>query len=176
MSLNRAVVALGAVAVVGVATLGFSIPFASSKGHPVPNASVTSGSTWDQFAPAKDCWNDGKPLTAKQQAACVAALNNQIKGNALPTVEAGSNGTLLLNLDKQGADKGWSAFTLGNTNGTALVSNTKEQAAGPIATSSLFTVDQTTGAVSTTAVVRMVAGDSSSVYGVWQFEVKQKTS
>jgi len=175
MSINRAVVALGAVAVVGVATLGFSIPYAVHAGKPVPNAAITAGSDWVQAAPLKACWDKGNALDSKSQTACVAALNAEIKNNTVHTVPVNANGTILLNVDKLAADKGWTAFALGSSTSTTLVNETKNQAGGPIPVSSLFAATSTSQATNQ-SYIRIVVGDGSSkVYGVWQFELKAKS-
>lgn len=181
MSINRAVVALGAVAVVGVATLGFSIPFAVHQGKPVPNVAVTVGSTWTQMAPAdKSCYNGGKALTTAQKTACAAAVQKLLSTGKLRTVTIPSaNSTFSINVDQIVADKGWYA---GGESGS-LVPPTKDAYAGNLqATSVLQSTSQTTGGttLNSNGPVLVLMGDgtsaSSPVYGEWLFQLKVKGS
>ncbi|QMU74950.1 hypothetical protein GXW83_03395 [Streptacidiphilus sp. PB12-B1b] len=181
MSINRAVLALGAVAVVGVATVGASVAVANSKGKPVPNAAVLTGSTWTQFKPL--CYNAGKPLTAKQQAACTALVQKQLSSpSALKTITiANTNSTFSINLDQLAANKGWTA---GGQNGQ-LVPVTKHAYAGPLSVTPVLTsTSQSTGAASLAdnGPVLIIEGQRSStspnapVYGEWLFQLKVKGS
>ena len=181
MSINRAVVALGAVAVVGVATLGFSIPFAVHAGKPVPNVAVTVGSTWTQIAPAdKSCYNGGKVLTTKQKNDCSAAVQKLLTSGKLRTVTIPSNtSTYSINVDQIVADKGWFA---GGENGS-LVAPTKNAYAGNLSPTPVLTsTSQTTGSsqLNTSGPVLVLMGDgtssSSPVYGEWLFQLKVKGS
>ena len=181
MSINRAVVALGAVAVVGVATLGFSIPFAVHQGKPVPNVAVTVGSTWTQIAPAdKSCYNGGKALTASQKTQCSAAVQKLLSSGKLRTVTIpSSNSNFAVNVDQIVADKGWYA---GGENGS-LVAPTKNAYAGNLpATPVLSSTSQSTGGttLNRSGPVLVLMGDGSSasapVYGEWLFQLKVKGS
>ena len=180
MSINRAVLALGAVAVVGVATVGASAAYANSQGKPVPNASVLSGSTWTQFKPL--CYNAGNPLTARQQAACTALVQKQLSSGNLKTITiANSNSTFSINMDQIAADRGWTA---GGQNGQ-LVGVTKDAYAGPLSVTPVLTsTSQSTGAASlaNNGPVLIIEGQRSStspnapVYGEWLFQLKVKGS
>ena len=181
MSINRAVVALGAVAVVGVATLGFSIPFAVHQGKPVPNVAVTVGSTWTQIAPAdKSCYNGGKALTASQKTQCSAAVQKLLSSGKLRTVTIpSSNSNFAVNVDQIVADKGWYA---GGENGS-LVAPTKNAYAGNLpATPVLSSTSQSTGGttLNSSGPVLVLMGDGTSasapVYGEWLFQLKVKGS
>ncbi|MBC3842876.1 hypothetical protein GXW82_29945 [Streptacidiphilus sp. 4-A2] len=180
MSINRAVVALGAVAVVGVATLGFSIPYAVHAGKPVPNVAVTVGSTWTQMAPAdKSCYNGGNVLTAKQKTACSAAVQKLLTSGKVKTITIPStNSNYAVNVDQLIADKGWFA---GGENGS-IVAPTKNAYAGNLpATPVLTSTSQTTGGstLNNSGPVLVVEGgtnSSSAVYGEWLFQLKVKGS
>jgi hypothetical protein len=181
MSINRAVVALGAVAVVGVATLGFSIPYAVHAGKPVPNIAVTVGSTWTQMKPAdKSCYNGGKVLTAAQKTSCSAAVQKLLTSGKLRTVTIpSSTSTFSVNVDQIVADKGWYA---GGENGS-LVAPTKNAYAGNLpATPVLSSTSQSTGSttLNSSGPVLVLMGNGSSsaspVYGEWLFQLKIKGS
>jgi hypothetical protein len=179
MSLNRAVVALGAVAVVGVATLGFSIPYAAHNGKPVPNVAVLSGSTWMQIAPKSDCYDGGKPLSKAKQALCSKEIQAQLAGGDIPTLTVNASGTYSINVDQLVADKGWLAADPAGV----LVQHTKEAYAGPLSVESLMAANTQgsaqggSGAAATKSPVLVIAGDGTNsgvVYGQWLFQVKVK--
>jgi hypothetical protein len=173
MSINRAVLALGAVAVVGVGTLGFAIPYAHSQGKPVPSVQVVSGSTWKQIAPAADsCYNGGKALTKAQQTACGAVITAQLTKGNIPTLNVSANGTYAIDVGKDVKDKGWFA----RSTSIAPVAPTKKQYQGPLSVSALMVADSTTGTTPTSAPVLVVEGDgTSTVYGEWLFQVSIKS-
>ncbi|WP_042403804.1 hypothetical protein [Streptacidiphilus carbonis] len=176
MSINRAVLALGAVAVVGVGTVGFSVQHAHSKGKPVPSVSVVSGSTWKQIAPPADsCYNGGDALTTAQQKTCAAAITAQLTKGDIPTLQVNNaNVTFGIDVGKDVAGKQWFA----RSSSSAPVSPTKKQYAGPLTVSSLMVADSTTGTTPTTAPVLVVAGTGATnapVYGEWLFEIAVKS-
>ncbi|TDU04739.1 hypothetical protein EDD99_3214 [Streptomyces sp. 846.5] len=175
MSINRAVLALGAVAVVGVGTVGFSIQHASSQGKPVPSIQVVSGSTWKQIAPASaSCYDAGKALSKAQQTACAAAITAQLTKGNIPTLEVNASGTYSIDVGKDVAGKTWFA----RSSGSAPVSPIKRQYAGPLAVSTLMVTDTTTGTTPTSAPVLVVAGTGATnapIYGEWLFEVAIKS-
>ncbi|MFD0329282.1 hypothetical protein ACFQZC_16705 [Streptacidiphilus monticola] len=143
----------------------------------MPNAQAVSGGNWVQTAPPKDCYNDGKELSAALQAKCVTSLNNQIKDKKLTKLTVGTGQNVLLHLDKGAADNGWSALAVGNAD---LVTNSKKQGAGPFPASKIFT-SPSTGTESSAAIIRIIEGTSDSkgnqkVYGVWQFELDKADS
>ncbi|SEK20583.1 hypothetical protein [Streptacidiphilus jiangxiensis] len=172
MSLNRGVAALGAVAVVGVATLGWSIPLAHHFGQPKPMVAATSGSTWKQFAPV--CWNNGDVLTQKQITSCLKDLAKaQAGGKDTPTLEVAQNGTFMINTNEDIAAKGWYAQVPGQQQPVGLFSRTTNQQVGNIPLAAALQASQTGS-----APVTVVESDDSGkqIYGVWTFVVKQQGS
>jgi hypothetical protein len=180
MSLNRAVLALGAVAVVGVATVGASAAYAHHQGKPVPNAAVTVGSTWTQIKPF--CYNGGKVITVKQLAACNATIEKKLTSGDVPTITVPSaNANFSINLDQIAADNSWWA----KYQGGVLVNTTKDTYAGPLsATTVLTSTSQQTGAatVGTSGPVLVSEGSGGltsaggPIYGEWLFQLKVKGS
>ena len=168
MSLNRGVAALGAVAVVGAATLGIALPIAAHYAPPKPMVAVTAGSTWMQFAPL--CWNKGDALTAKQIATC----GNDVKNAATDTksgntIEVAPNATFMINTTEDIASKGWSA----QAGQSELVARTTNQQAGNLSASAVLQAAQ----ASTAPVVVIESDDSGKqIFGVWTFVVKQQGS
>lgn len=180
MSLNRGVAALGAVALVGVATLGFAIPYAHHNGKPVPDIAVVAGSTWLQVAPDKACYNAGKELNKAQQLACQKAISAQVASKSIPVLPVTAAGTFGINVDQLVADKGWSAIGEGGD----VVPQTKEAYAGPLSVATLLSASQAQqsqgapAAAATDAPVLVIAGDRTTgkIYGEWLFQVKVKGS
>ncbi|MFC1409375.1 hypothetical protein ACEZCY_10210 [Streptacidiphilus sp. N1-12] len=172
MSLNRAVAALGAVAVVGALTVGFSVAHANSVGKPVPKVYVTSGSTWVPIS--NTCYNDGKVLTSKQLAACVAKVQKIGAADTATPVKVHPNTTFTIGVDKQITDKGWSASGTG-----ALVAQTTKYQANNLPLSGVFATntDQSTGATTTAdkgtvLIVERKSATSNDIYGVWMATLK----
>lgn len=185
MSMNRAVLALGAVAVVGVATVGASAAIAHHYGKPVPKIAVTTGANWTQLSPTPGCYNAGKPLTAQQQKACGNTYAALVKAGNLPTITVPANATFSINMDKLGADNGWSAQSIGSQ----PVAQTKQSYAGNLSASALIAsansaeaaAAQQAGQASapptmTSAPILVTEGDGTNVYGLWYFLIKQDAS
>jgi hypothetical protein len=165
MSLNRGVAALGAVAVVGAATLGWSIPLAVHFGQPKPLVSVTAGSYWTQFAPL--CWNNGDKLTPAQISACSDKLVRATTGTGAPTIPIAQNSTFMINTTKEIASKGWFAKAGQSSD---LVALTHNQQVG-----NLPGAAATVSAQGAPGPVVVIEGDGqNTVYGVWAFTLKQQ--
>ncbi|MFC1415338.1 hypothetical protein [Streptacidiphilus cavernicola] len=172
MSLNRAVAALGAVAVVGAATVGLSVWKANDAGKPVPRIYVTSGSTWTPVSPL--CYNGGKEIAAKDVAACAAKVQKLGAANAAKTISVRPNSTFTIGVDKDITKVGWSA-----SGSAALVAQTTKYQANNLPLSGVFptSTDQSTGATSTAdkgtvLVIERPAGSTSKIVGVWVFSMK----
>ncbi|MHA6760831.1 hypothetical protein [Streptacidiphilus sp. PAMC 29251] len=172
MSLNRAVAALGAVAVVGALTVGFSVVKANDAGKPVPRIFVTAGSTWTPVT--KLCYNDGKPLTAKQLAACNTAFQKLATANSAKPISIRPNTSFTISVDKQITKVGWYA-----SSATMLVPLTKDYQANNLPLSGVFasSTDQSTGATTTAdkgtvLVLERKSASSPDIYGAWVFTLK----
>ena len=171
MSLNRAVAALGAVAVVGAATVGLSVWKAGDAGKPVPRVYVTSGSTWTPLSAL--CYNGGKPLEPKALAACGAKVQKLGAANSAKAVSVRPNSTFTIGVDKDITKVGWSA-----SGSAALVAQTTKYQANNLPLSGVFptSTDQTTGATTTadrgTVLVLERKGATGKIIGVWVFSMK----
>ena len=185
MSINRAVLALGAVAVVGVATVGASAALANHYGKPVPKVAVTTGANWTQLAPTAHCYNAGKPLTVTQQKTCQADYVTLVKAGKLKTITVAPNANYSINMDKIGADKGWSAVSIGSQ----PVAQTNRSYAGNLSAATLIATansaeqqaaqqaGQTSAPAAMTSVpIQVTEGDGTNVYGLWYFLIKQDPS
>ena len=171
MSLNRAVAALGAVAVVGAATVGLSVWKASDAGQPVPRIYVTSGSTWTPVSAL--CYNGGKTISAKDLTACAAKVQKLGTANSAKAVTVRPNSTFTIGVDKAVTKNGWSA-----SGSAALVQQTTKYQANNLPLSGVFATqtDQTTGATTTTdkgtVLVLERKTATGPILGVWVFSMK----
>jgi hypothetical protein len=167
MSLNRAVAALGAVAVVGAATVGLSAAYANSNGKPEPRIYVTSGSTWTPVTPT--CYNGGKVMSVAKLNDCVKKVQKLGSTNTAKHVTVHSNTSFTISVDKDVTDIGWDA----SAGATQLVPATTKFQANNIPVSGVLatSTDQTTGATTTadkgTILVVERKGTSNDIYGVW---------
>ena len=171
MSLNRAVAALGAVAVVGALTVGFSVYGAHNAGPRVPQVYVTSGSTWTPVSAT--CYNGGKVISPAALTACAKKVQTLGTNNSAKAISVRPNSTFTIGVDKAITNVGWTA-----SGSATLVAPTTKYQANNLPLSQVFTTstDQTTGATSTTdkgtVLVIERKGGSGSIYGVWVFSMK----
>ncbi|MFE0459007.1 hypothetical protein ACFW1A_07050 [Kitasatospora sp. NPDC058965] len=110
MSLSTPVIAaLGAVAVIGAATLGGSIAYASGQDKPLTTqATVTVGRDSFRFEPT--CYNGGKPLDDNANKACGLLSTQTDKFKSITVKSVDSIG---VGVDKATAENGWRAYTNG---------------------------------------------------------------
>ena len=175
MSLNRGVAALGAVAVVGAATLGITLPIAAHYAPSVARVSIVAGSHWTQIAPLDNCYNGGKALTTADQAKCSASIKAALSDDKkIPTATVPSvNGNFGINVDQPITKNGWLARTGSGT----LVQHTTHAYAGPLPIAQvLTTTDPQTGQTTTSDSGPMLIvetdQDGKNVYGEWLLQLK----
>jgi hypothetical protein len=169
MSLNaRGFAAVGAVVVIGAATLGFSIASASGEEKPV-NRLVTLVAGTNSTDSEPTCWNDGKPLDAKAQQTCQTKAAKLQKDGKLPVVEVATSDRVGVGVDPKTADKGWFAFTDGGAQGQATLATARRNStfSGMVPATSVLKATAET-------LVTVVEADTKSqdIYGVWYFTLK----
>lgn len=175
MSLNRGVAALGAVAVVGAATLGITLPIAAHYAPSVARVSVVAGSHWTQIAPLDNCYHGGNALTMAEQAKCGAAIKAALGDpSKMPTATVPSaNGNFGINVDQPVTKNGWVARTTGGF----LVQHQTNAYAGPLPVAQvLTTTDPQTGQTTTSdsgpMLIEEISKDGKTVYGEWLLQLK----
>jgi hypothetical protein len=175
MSLNRGVAALGAVAVVGAATLGITLPIAAHFAPSVARVSVVAGSHWTQIAPLDNCYNGGKVLNAADQAKCSASIKAALSDDKkMPTATVPSaNGNFGINVDQPVTKNGWVA----RDGSGFLVQHQTNAYAGPLAISQVLTTQDPTTGQTTTAnsgpiLIVETDKDGKNIYGEWLLQLK----
>jgi hypothetical protein len=175
MSLNRGVAALGAVAVVGAATLGITLPIAAHYAPSVARVSIVAGSHWTQIAPLDNCYKGGKALTPAEQTKCGAAIKAALSDDKkLPTAIVPSlNGNFGINVDQAVTDHGWIARIGSGT----LVQHNTHAYAGPLPVAQVLTTQdpqtgQTTTSDSGPMLIVEADKDGKNVYGEWLLQLK----
>ncbi|MFE4513516.1 hypothetical protein ACFRMQ_04845 [Kitasatospora sp. NPDC056783] len=174
MSLNtRAIAALGAVVVVGAATVGTSVAIAAGQTEHISHrATLTVGNSSVVADPL--CWNAGSPLTEDQQQKCQEEATTALKDGSLPSMDVEGSDRVGVGVSPNVADTGWWAFTNGGSSNQggrySLFSASKgqtwsgAQAAGKLLNSSGKTV------------VTVVEGDpnAEAPIAVWYFQLNSK--
>ncbi|WP_042364946.1 hypothetical protein [Streptacidiphilus neutrinimicus] len=175
MSLNRGVAALGAVAVVGAATLGITLPIAAHYAPSVARVSVVAGSHWTQIAPLDNCYKGGKALSTADQAKCSASIKAALSDDKkMPTaIVPSANGNFGINVDQPITKNGWVA----RTGSGFLVQHQTNAYAGPLSIAQVLTTqDPTTGQTTTsnTGPILIVETDKGGkgIYGEWLLQLK----
>ncbi|MEU9076611.1 hypothetical protein ACFYUY_15035 [Kitasatospora sp. NPDC004745] len=117
MSLNtRVIAALGAVVVVGVATVGTSVAIASDQTeHSSHRATITVGNS--SIAADPLCFNGGSPITEDLQQECQDKATQALKDGTLPTSDVVVSDNVGVGVSPNVADRGWWAFTNGGSQG-----------------------------------------------------------
>ncbi|MFJ6620984.1 hypothetical protein ACIQOW_25830 [Kitasatospora sp. NPDC091335] len=117
MSLNsRAIAALGAVVVVGAATVGTSVAIAAGQtAHVSHQATLTVGNSSIVAEPL--CWNAGSPLTEDIQEECQRKATEALKNGTLPSSDVVSSDRVGVGVSPNVAKTGWWAFTNGGSTG-----------------------------------------------------------
>lgn len=175
MSLNRGVAALGAVAVVGAATLGITLPIAAHYAPSVARVSVVAGSHWTQIAPLENCYKGGNALSVADQTKCGAAIKAALSDpKKVPTAIVPSlNGNFGINVDQPVTKHGWVARTAGGT----LVQHQTNAYAGQLPIAQVLTTQdpqtgQTTTSDSGPMLIQETDKDGKTVYGEWLLQLK----
>ncbi|MQS12809.1 hypothetical protein F7Q99_11020 [Streptomyces kaniharaensis] len=113
MSLDtRVIAALGAVVVVGAATVGGSVAFASGQTqHNTHRATLTVGNSSIVADPF--CFNDGNPLSEEDQQKCQDSAAQALKDGTLPSSDVVVSDRVGVGVTPGVGDTGWLAFTNG---------------------------------------------------------------
>ncbi|MFE6050867.1 hypothetical protein ACFQ6N_08940 [Kitasatospora sp. NPDC056446] len=131
MSLNtRAIAAIGAVVVVGAATVGTSVAIAAGQTEHISHrATITVGNSSIVADPL--CWNNGSPITEDLQQKCQDDATEALKNGTLPTSDVVASDRVGIGVSPNVADSGWWAFTNGGSSSqggrTSLASYAKGQ-------------------------------------------------
>ncbi|MFD5466054.1 hypothetical protein ACFWIQ_24945 [Kitasatospora sp. NPDC127059] len=176
MSLNtRVIAALGAVVVVGAATVGTSVAIAAGQTeHSSHRATLQVGTTSVAADPL--CWNDGSPLTDDQQDKCRTTANEALANGTLPQSDVRASDRVGVGVSPNVAKTGWWASTNGGSSTQGGQTSLFSYAQGPS-----FSGSQPAGRVlnsSGKTVVTVVEIDkkSESPIAVWYFQMNTKDS
>lgn len=171
MSLStRAIAGLGAVVVIGAATVGVSVAHASSKGKPAENvATLTVGRSSITSAPF--CYNDGKALANAAIAKCQADAVAAFKAGTLPKSDVRASDRIGVGVPTGTAERGWFAYTDAGAQGqTPLVQNAKGTTwSGSLAAPAVL---NSTGKTQVTVVE--ADQKTSEIISVWYFDLTTK--
>ncbi|WP_051709719.1 hypothetical protein [Streptomyces sp. NRRL S-350] len=176
MSLNaRAIAAIGAVVVVGAATVGTSVAIASDQtAHISHQATLTVGNSSTVAEPL--CWNNGSPITEDLQQACQDKATQALKDGSLPTSDVVSSDSVGVGVSPNVAKSGWWAFTNGGSSSSGGRTSLASYAKGPT-WSGAQQANKVLNASGTT-LVTVVEGDKNSdnPIAVWYFQLKTQDS
>lgn len=171
MSLNsRAIAALGAVVVVGAATVGTSVAIAADQTEHISHrATLTVGNS--SIAADPLCWNAGSPLTEDQQQKCQEDATKALHDGTLPTSDVTGSDRVGVGVSPNVADTGWWAFTNGGSANQGGRFSLFSAAKGPT-----WSGSQTANKVlnsSGKTVVTVVEGDPNqeAPIAVWYFQL-----
>ncbi|MFF4340340.1 hypothetical protein ACFY00_10415 [Kitasatospora sp. NPDC001540] len=175
MSLStRAIAGIAGVVVVGAASLGTGIYWAHDAGKPRENvATLVVGTSSTTAAPF--CYNDGKPIGQAALKACSDAAEAAGKKNDLPLLDVRASDRIGVGVPKDLAKKGWFAYTDGGSSqsqgGAPIINSARGTTfSGTVpAHTVMSSIDKT----SVTVAVR--DQESSDIYAVWFFELKNQT-
>ncbi|MBV2152481.1 hypothetical protein [Kitasatospora sp. SUK 42] len=117
MSLNsRVIAALGAVVVVGAATVGTSVAIAAGQTEHISHrATLKVGNS--SFVADPLCWNGGSPITEDLQQECQDKATQALKDGTLPSSPVVASDRVGVGVSPNVADTGWWAFTNGGSTG-----------------------------------------------------------
>ncbi|MFB7907871.1 hypothetical protein ACFXPX_00740 [Kitasatospora sp. NPDC059146] len=174
MSLNtRVIAALGAVVVVGAATVGTSVAIAAGQTeHNTHRATLQVGTTSTVADPL--CWNGGSPLSDDQQDQCQTAAKQALASGDLPQSDVRASDRIGVGVSPNVAKTGWWASSNGGASSQGGQTSLFSYAQGPS-----FSGSQTAGKVlnsSGKTVITVVEIDkkSESPIAVWYFQLNTK--
>ncbi|MGW4893717.1 hypothetical protein ACWEQL_15845 [Kitasatospora sp. NPDC004240] len=177
MSLStRAIAAIGAVVVIGAATVGASVAVAS--GEPVPSdhtATLVVGNSSTVEQPF--CFNGGKPLTEEQQTDCRTRAGEAMKAGKLPSSDVVASDRIAVGVSPAVAERTWWA----NTNGGSAT-GTGSFVLAPSQTGNTFSgsvgASRALHASGKTVVTVVESGpkESEDIYAVWYFQLNTQDS
>ncbi|MFJ8628267.1 hypothetical protein ACIRD3_36265 [Kitasatospora sp. NPDC093550] len=176
MSLNsRAIAALGAVVVVGAATVGTSVAIASDQTEHISHrATLTVGNSSIVADPL--CWNNGSPITEDLQDKCQEAANDALKNGTLPTSDVVASDRVGVGVSPNVADSGWWAFSNGGSTSGGGRTSIASYAKGPT-WSGAQQANKILNASGKT-LITVVEGDKNSdnPIAVWYFQLNTQDS
>ncbi|MFG2909930.1 hypothetical protein ACGF13_33345 [Kitasatospora sp. NPDC048286] len=176
MSLNtRAIAALGAVVVVGAATVGTSVAIAAGQTeHSSHRATLTVGNSSIVADPL--CWNGGSPITEDLQEQCQDKATEALKNGTLPTKDVVGSDRVGVGVSPNVAETGWWAFTNGGSTGQGGRFSLFSYAKGPTWSGSQQ-ANKVLNASGKT-LVTVVEGDKNSdnPVAVWYFQLNTQDS
>ncbi len=174
MSLNtRAIAALGAVVVIGAATVGFSVNAATGEKKPSDHrATVTVGRSSHEITRPL-CGGGSAPLTEQEQADCQDLAKQELANGRIPTSDVVASDRIGVGVTPKVADRGWFAFTNGGQQGQFSLANANKG-------STFSGLVPASGALSATGktLVTVVEADPTTqdIYSVWYFQLKTQTA
>ncbi|MEV7600155.1 hypothetical protein AB0O91_22550 [Kitasatospora sp. NPDC089797] len=176
MSLNtRVIAALGAVVVVGAATVGTSVAIAAGQTeHSSHRATLTVGTTSVVADPL--CWNDGSPLTDDQQDKCRDQANQALANGSLPQSDVRSSDRIGVGVSPNVAETGWWASTNGGSSSQGGQTSLFSYAKGPTYSGSQSASKLLNSSGKTVVTVVEIDKKSESPIAVWYFQMNSKDS
>ncbi|MEV7776444.1 hypothetical protein [Kitasatospora sp. NPDC086791] len=176
MSLNsRAIAALGAVVVVGAATVGTSVAIAAGQTVPISHqATLTVGNSSVAAEPL--CWNNGSAITEDLQQECQDKATEALKNGTLPTMDVVASDQVGVGVSPNVAKSGWWAFTNGGASSSGGRTSLSAYAKGPT-WSGAQQANKVLNASGKT-LVTVVEGDKNSdnPTAVWYFQLNTQDS
>ncbi|WP_030057102.1 MULTISPECIES: hypothetical protein [Streptomyces] len=176
MSLNsRAIAALGAVVVVGAATVGTSVAIAADQTEHISHqATLKVGNSSIVAQPL--CWNNGSPITEDLQQDCQDKATKALADGSLPSSDVVSSDAVGVGVSPNVADSGWWAFTNGGSSSSGGRFSLASYAKG-----STWSGAQQANKVlnaSGKTLVTVVEGDKNSdnPIAVWYFQLNTQDS
>ncbi|RKT16393.1 hypothetical protein BX285_0728 [Streptomyces sp. 1114.5] len=176
MSLNsRAIAALGAVVVVGAATVGTSVAIASGQTEHISHqATLKVGNSSIVAQPL--CWNNGSPITEDLQQQCQDKATKALADGSLPTKDVVSSDSVGVGVSPNVAESGWWAFTNGGSTSGGGRFSLASYAKGPT-WSGAQQANKLLNASGKT-LITVVEGDKNSdnPIAVWYFQLNTQDS
>ncbi|MER7849087.1 hypothetical protein ABTZ03_34680 [Kitasatospora sp. NPDC096077] len=176
MSLNtRVIAALGAVVVVGAATVGTSVAIAAGQTeHSSHRATLQVGTTSVAADPL--CWNDGSPLTDDQQDQCRTKANDALANGSLPQSDVRASDRIGVGVSPNVAKTGWWASTNGGSSSQGGQTSLFSYAQGPTFSGSQPAGKLLNSSGKTVITVVEIDKKSESPIAVWYFQTNTKDS
>ncbi|MGW6913494.1 hypothetical protein ACWGB8_06685 [Kitasatospora sp. NPDC054939] len=170
MSLNtRAIAALGAVVVIGAATVGASIAVASDQEHPSDHrATLTVGRSSIEREPLCSTDHGKAPIDTD---ACDQAIEAAIAKGELPTLDVTPSDQVGVGVSPDVAERGWYSFTNGGPQGKSVLASVRKDStySGSVSAGTVMSSGKET-------LVTVIERDKTSgdIYGVWYFKLNNK--
>ncbi|MBO1414318.1 hypothetical protein [Streptomyces sp. FH025] len=176
MSLNsRVIAALGAVVVVGAATVGISVAKAAGQTEHVSHqATLTVGTSSIVAQPL--CWNGGNPLSEDQQLKCQEDATKALQDGTLPSSDVRASDRVGVGVSPNVADTGWWAFTNGGSTGQGGRFSLFSYAKGPTWSGAQPATKLLNASGKTLVTVVEADQNSDNPIAVWYFQLNTQGS